>query len=58
MFGPLKEVMGRKKFRSDEEVQQVVHELLHRQPQTFFYLEESIHFVNIGRPVLNEMETV
>ncbi|XP_023718250.1 uncharacterized protein LOC111870309 [Cryptotermes secundus] len=26
MFGPLKEVMGGKRFRSDEEVQQAVHE--------------------------------
>jgi hypothetical protein len=28
--------MGGKKFRSDEEVQQAVHEWLRRQPQTFF----------------------
>jgi hypothetical protein len=33
MFGPLKEAMGGKKFRSDEEVQQaVVHEWSGRQP--------------------------
>jgi hypothetical protein len=32
MFGPLKEAMGGKKFRSDEEV----HEWLHTRPQEFF----------------------
>ncbi|KDR21341.1 hypothetical protein L798_03974, partial [Zootermopsis nevadensis] len=36
MFGPLKEAMGGKKFRSDEEIQQAVHEWLRRQPQEFF----------------------
>jgi hypothetical protein len=36
--------MGGKKFRSDEEVQQAVHEWLRRQPQE--------------GPVLNEMETM
>jgi hypothetical protein len=36
MFGPLKEAMGGKKFRSDEEVQQAVHEWLRRQRQEFF----------------------
>jgi hypothetical protein len=30
MSGPVKEVMGREKFYSDEEVQQVVHEWLCR----------------------------
>ena len=35
-FGPLKEVMGGKSFRSDEEVQQAVHEWLHSQPKDFF----------------------
>jgi predicted amidophosphoribosyltransferase len=35
-FGPLKEAMGGKKFRSDEEVQQAVHEWLRRQAQEFF----------------------
>jgi hypothetical protein len=49
--------MGGKKFRSDEEVQQAVHEWLRRQPQEFF-LEESIHFVNAVGPVLNEIETM
>jgi hypothetical protein len=57
MFGPLKDTMGGKKFRSDEEIQQAVHEWLRRQPQEFF-LEESIHFVNAGGPVLKEMETM
>jgi hypothetical protein len=46
--------MGGKKFLSDEEVQQAVHEWLCRQPQEFF-MEETIHFVNAGGPVLNEM---
>jgi hypothetical protein len=48
MFGPLKEAMGGKKFRSDEEVQQAVQECLRRQPQE--------RFVNAGGPVLNEIE--
>jgi hypothetical protein len=36
MFGPLKEAMGGKKFRSDEEVHQAVHEWLRIRPQEFF----------------------
>jgi hypothetical protein len=36
MFGPLKGAMGGKKLRSDEEVQQAVHDWLRRQPQDFF----------------------
>jgi len=36
VFGPLKEAMGGKSFRSDEEVQQTVHEWLHSQPKDFF----------------------
>jgi hypothetical protein len=36
MFGPLKAVMGGKKFRSDEEVHQAVHEWLRTRPQEFF----------------------
>jgi hypothetical protein len=52
MSGPLKEAMGGKKFCSDEEVQKAVHEWLRTQPQ------ESIHFVNPGGSVLNEMETI
>jgi len=36
VFGPLKEAMGGKSFRSDEEVQQAVHEWLHSQPKVFF----------------------
>jgi hypothetical protein len=32
MFGPLKEAMGGKKFRSDEEVNQAVHEWLRTIP--------------------------
>jgi len=33
VFGPLKEAMGCKSFRSDEDVQQAVHEWLHSQPK-------------------------
>jgi len=36
VFEPLKEVMGGKSFRSDKEVQRVVHEWLHSQPKDFF----------------------
>jgi histone-lysine N-methyltransferase SETMAR len=36
VFGPLKEVMGGKPFRSNEEVQQAVHEWLHSQLKGFF----------------------
>ena len=36
VFGPLKEAMGCKSFRSDEEVQQAVQERLHSQPKDFF----------------------
>ena len=35
-FGPLKEAMGGKSFRSGEEVQQAVHEWLRSQPKDFF----------------------
>jgi len=36
VFGPLKEAMGSKFFRSDEEVQQEVHEWLRSQPKDYF----------------------
>jgi histone-lysine N-methyltransferase SETMAR len=36
VFGPLKEAMECKSFRSDEEVQRAVHEWLHSQPKEFF----------------------
>ena len=36
VFGPLKEAMGDKSFRSEEEVQQAVHEWLHSQPKDSF----------------------
>ena len=36
VFGPLKQAMGGKSFRFDEEVQQTVHEWLHSQPKDFF----------------------
>ena len=37
VFGPLEEAMEGKSFRSDEEVQQAVHEWLHSQPKDFFF---------------------
>ena len=55
-FGPLKEAMGGKSFRSDEEVQQAVHEWLRSQPKDFF-LEVSMHFRSAGTLVRNAMET-
>ena len=36
VFGLLKEAMGGKSFRSDEEVQQAVHKWLYCQPKEFF----------------------
>jgi len=42
VFGPLKEAMGGKSFRSDEEVQQAVHEWLRSQPKDFFF-SRAIH---------------
>ena len=36
VFGPLKGAMGGKSFRSDEEVQQEVHQWLRSQPKDFF----------------------
>ena len=37
VFGLLKKAMGNKSFRSDEEVQQAVHERLRSQPKYFFF---------------------
>jgi hypothetical protein len=57
MFGLLWEVLGRKKFHSDEEVLQVVREWSRRQPQEFS--SRGIHILLNGRgTVLNEMETM
>lgn len=36
LFGPLKEAMGGRKFHSDEEVRNAVHEWLRRRPKAFF----------------------
>jgi histone-lysine N-methyltransferase SETMAR len=36
VFGPLKEAIGGKFFRSDKEMQQAVHEWLRSQPKDFF----------------------
>ena len=47
MFGPLKEAMVGKKFRSDEEVRHAVHEWLRGLPKVFF-LKEFMHFVSAG----------
>ena len=44
VFGPLKEAMGCQSFRSDEEVQQAVHEWLHSQPKAFFC--RAIHVIS------------
>jgi len=41
VFGPLKEATGGKSFRSNDEVQQAVHEWLLSQPKEFF--SRSIH---------------
>jgi hypothetical protein len=45
-----------KSFKSDEEVQQAVHEWL-RSIQKFFFLEVSMHFRSAGTLVWNAMET-
>jgi len=57
VFGPLKEAMEGKCFRSDEEVQQAVHECLRSQPKYFFFLEVSMHFRRAGTFVWNALET-
>ena len=57
VFGPLKEAMGGKSFRLDEEVQQTVHEWLRSEPKDFFFLEVSMHFWGAGTFVWNAMET-
>jgi len=48
--------MGGKSFRSDEEVQQAMHEWLHSQPKDDFFLEVSMHFRIAGTLVWNAME--
>jgi len=57
VFGPLKDAMGSKSLRSDEEVQQAVHDWLHSQPKYFFFLGVSMHFRSAGTLVWNAMET-
>jgi histone-lysine N-methyltransferase SETMAR len=57
VFGPLKEAMGSKSFRSDEDVQQAVHECLRSQPKDFFFLEVSMYFRSAGTLVWYAMET-
>ena len=58
VFGPLKEVMGGKSFRSDKEVQQAVHEWLRYQPKNiYFFLEVSMHFRSAGTLVWSAVET-
>ena len=56
VFGPLKQAMGGKSFRSDEEFQQAVHEWLRSQPKEFF-IKASMHFRNAGTLVLHALET-
>jgi len=56
VFGPLKEAMGGKSFRSDEEVQQALQEWLCCQLKDFF--PRGIHaFQSTGTLVQNAMET-
>jgi len=57
VFGPLKEAMGGKSFRSDKEVQQAMHEWLRSQPKDFF-LDVSMHFRSAGTLVWYAMETM
>jgi len=57
MFGPLKEAMGGKKFRSDEEVRHVVHEWLPDYQKNFF-LKEFMHFVRAGGLALSVRESM
>jgi hypothetical protein len=46
MFGLLKEALGGKKFRLDEEVHQTTHDWLHSQSKEFFlFPQEFKHFV-------------
>jgi len=52
----LKEAMGGKSFRSDEEVKKVVHEWLYSRPKEFF-LEVSMHFQRAGTILWNAVET-
>jgi histone-lysine N-methyltransferase SETMAR len=54
--GPFKQAMEGKSFRSDEEVQQAVHEWLRSQLKDFF-IEASIQFRNAGKLVLHALET-
>ena len=56
VFGPLKEAMEGKSFRSDEEVQQAMNEWLCCQPKDFF-LEVSTLFRGVGTLVWNTMKT-
>jgi hypothetical protein len=56
VFGPLKEAMEGKSFRSNEEVQQAVHKRLCSQPKSFF--SNGIQALpNTGTLVWNAMET-
>jgi len=56
VFGPFKEAIWGKPFRSDEEMQQAVHEWLRSQPKDIF-LEVSMHFRSAGTLVGYAMET-
>jgi histone-lysine N-methyltransferase SETMAR len=52
MFGLFKEALQGKKFLSDEEVHQVVHDWLHSQQKEYFP-QEFRHFVSVGELVLS-----
>jgi histone-lysine N-methyltransferase SETMAR len=56
VFELLKEAMRDKSFRSNEEVQQAVHEWLRSQPKDFF-LEVFMHFRSTGTLLWYAMET-
>jgi len=57
VFGLLKQAMGGKSFRTDDEVQQAVQEWLRFQPKDFFFLDVSMHFRSAGTLIWNAMET-
>jgi len=57
LFGPLKEALGGRRFTSDEEVKEAVHECHAAQPNTFF-LRASRSFWNTGTSALQSTGTI
>jgi len=57
LFGPLKEALRGRRFTSDEEVKDAVHEWLAAQPKTFF-LRVSRSFWNARTSALQSTETI